>query len=72
MVSLFIGVVMLAVAWLILVYMADAWFGTVFLLLRGKCPLCGVRFNPPSFIGIGSIHTDYSLPDFCGSCGGRF
>jgi hypothetical protein len=69
--GLFLWPVMTAAAWLILIFGVDNLFGAGFMLLRGRCPVCKAWFNPPSTLGPGSIHTDYSLPTFCASCGAK-
>ena len=69
--GLLIGVIVAAAAWLVLVHIVDNAVGIAFMALRGRCPLCRAWFTPPSSFGPGSIVTDYSLPQFCSSCGAK-
>lgn len=68
-VGLVVGACAGMLAWLILTQVIDNVFGLGFFFLRGKCPRCRKRFNPPTSFGPASVETDYSLPRFCGACG---
>lgn len=70
-IGLFVGAVASGFAWLILIHLADNFFGTLFLLFRGRCPLCRAWFTAPTTVAPGSMDTDFSLPPFCGSCGAK-
>jgi hypothetical protein len=71
-VALFVGVAATAAAWLLLRHIADNLFGALFMLLRGRCPLCRAWFTAPTTPGLGSIETDFAtLPQFCESCGAK-
>ena len=69
--GLFLGVVTSGVAWLILIHLAGQFFGVLFMLFRGRCPLCRAWFTAPTSVSPGAIETDFSLPAFCGSCGAK-
>jgi hypothetical protein len=65
------GLCAVGIWWLVLVHVVDAFFGIVFSLFRGRCPLCKAWFTHGSVVVPGAIITDFSLPDFCGSCGAK-
>lgn len=65
------GLCAAGIAWLVLVHIVDGFFGIFFHLLRGRCPLCKAWLSSATVVVPGAIITDFSLPDFCGSCGAK-